>query len=111
MDFYVHSYVDENTQEPIKDFQILSSGELALVFGEQEEQQRAFISAFTQKGSIPQLPMTGVEWAELLVGERTPSEINSQIMDQLHNCADTYSYLPKYTVIKDQLIVTISKGA
>ena len=110
MDLFVDSYKD-NRQQPIRDFVVTSKGQLKTVSGENAIQQRAIISAFTQKGTIPQLPNTGVEWAELLTGDITPSEINSQILKSIHECANSYAYIPRYSAVNDELVVTISKGA
>lgn len=106
MDMYIKSYKN-NAQEPILDFEITGKGELSLLFGDEEIHQRALVASFTQKGSIPQLPQTGVEWAEMMTAEALPSEVNSQIIQQIHECADTYSYNPRYSAINGELIVTI----
>lgn len=109
MDLFVNSFKDEN-QQPIRDFVVTSKGQLKFISGENEIEQRAIISAFTQKGTIPQLPNTGVEWVEMLTGDVTPAEINSQILKSIHECANTYAYLPRYNSIEGELVVTISKG-
>lgn len=108
MDLFVQSYTTQD-QEPILDFEITGKGELTVISNEAEIKQRAIVSAFTQKGTIPQMPDTGVDWTGLVLGEVSPAEINSQVMQQIHECADTYSYLPKYSSINDQLIVTIEQ--
>ena len=107
MDMFIKSYKN-SSQEPILDFEITEKGELSLLFGEEEIRQRALVASFTQKGTIPQLPNTGVEWSELLTSEVSPAEINSQIIKQIHECAETYTYSPKYSVLNGELIVTIS---
>lgn len=109
MDLFIQSYTNE-AKEPILDFEIDQNGELECVFNDAEIKQRAVVSAFTQKGTIPQLPNTGVEWVELLTGNVIPAEINSQIMNQIHECADTYEYIPKYLIVDKQLVVSIDKG-
>lgn len=106
MDLFVDSYKTPD-KEPIIDFKVSSSGELITVSSEAEIKQRAIVASFTQKGTIPQLPNTGVEWAQLLTGDTTPAEINSQVMKQMHECANTYAYLPKYLVTDGKLYVTI----
>lgn len=106
MDMFIKSYKND-VKEPILDFEVTGKGELSLLFGEDEIHQRALVASFTQKGSIPQLPNTGVEWAEMITAEALPSEVNSQIIQQIHACADTYTYSPKYSAINGELIVTI----
>lgn len=110
MDLFVKSYVDEN-KEPILDFEITGKGEFSTLSGESEVAQRAIVASFLQKGTIPQLPETGVEWAEMIVGQVSPAEVNSQIMKQIHECADTYSYIPKYSSVNNRVVVSIEQGA
>ena len=107
MDMFIKSYKNSQ-QEPILDFEVTGKGELSLLFGENEIRQRALVASFTQKGSIPQLPNTGVEWAEMITSSVPPAEVNSQIIKQIHECAETYSYSPKYSTLNGELIVTIS---
>lgn len=107
MDVFIQSYKN-NAQEPILDFEITGKGELSLLFGEDEIRQRALVASFTQRGTIPQLPNTGVEWAEMIASSVPPAEINSQIIQQIHECAETYTYSPKYSALNGELIVTIS---
>lgn len=110
LDFFVQSYKD-SVEEPILDFMITGDGQLFSLFNEPAIKQRALVASFTQKGSVPQLPTTGVEWAELLTGQVTPANINSEVFNAIHECADTYGYLPQYMSIGDQLIVTIKEQA
>lgn len=110
MDLFVQSYTN-NAKEPIIDFEVTGKGELSVLSGEAEVSQRAVVASFLQKGTIPQLPNTGVEWAEMLVGQVSPAEVNSQIMKQIHECADTYSYLPKYSSLDNRIVVSIEQGA
>ena len=106
MDFLIDSY-KTSSKEPILDFRVTSSGELHTISSETEIKQRAIVASFTQKGTIPQLPDTGVEWAEMLTGDVAPSIVNRQIINQMHECADTYGYTPNYDVVDNELIVTI----
>ena len=107
MDLFIQSYTN-SAKEPILDFEITGKGELSLLFNKDEVKQRALVASFTQKGSIPQLPNTGVEWAEMITSSVPPAEVNSQIIKQIHECAETYSYSPKYSALNGELIVTIS---
>ena len=108
LDLYVKSYKNDEL-EPILDFEIQSDGTLTTFFGETAIKQRAIIASFTQKGTIPQLPNTGVEWAEMLTGQIGPANINSEIFDAIHNAADTYGYIPQYAFHEGQLIVDIKE--
>ena len=108
LDLYISSYKNSKL-EPILDFEIQRDGTLTPLFGEPAIKQRAIVASFTQKGSIPQLPNTGVEWAEMLTGQVGPANINSEIFDAMHNAADTYGYMPQYAYYEGQLIVDIKE--
>ena len=108
LDLYVKSYKN-NKLEPMLDFEIQRDGTLTAFFGEPAIKQRAIVASFTQKGTIPQLPNTGVEWAEMLTGQVGPANINSEIFDAIHNTADTYGYIPQYASYEGQLIVDIKE--
>ena len=108
LDLYLKSYKNAE-KEPILDFEIKGDGTLTAFFGNTAIKQRAIVASFTQKGTIPQLLDTGVEWAELLTGDVSPAMINSEIFTAMHECAETYSYLPQYTIIDDQIIVDIKE--
>ena len=110
LDLLVVKSIDENTKEPIIDFLPTSDGQLQSVYATEAVKQRAIIASFNQKGSIPQLPDVGIEWVELLTGQRTPAEINSQIFNAMHEYASTYDYVPKYENKDEQLIVTIEEN-
>lgn len=108
LDLYVKSYKNSKL-EPILDFEVQRDGTLTVFFGEPAIKQRAIVASFTQKGTIPQLPNTGVEWAEMLTGQVGPANINSEIFDAIHNTADTYGYVPQYASYEGQLIVDIKE--
>ncbi len=108
MDFLLKDYVDDN-KEPVLDFNLSFDGNLITITGSAEEKQRAIVAAFTQRGTIPQLPETGVQWAELLTGQVGYSEVNSQILQAIHESAGTFAYIPKYTSENGKLLVTISE--
>lgn len=108
MDALMQTSISEE-QEPNWDLQIDSEGQLKFCELKAEEQQRAVVSAFLQKGTIPQMTDTGVDWTGMLTGEVSPAEINSQILDNIHNLADSYAFTPHYSTIGDTLYVTIKE--
>lgn len=108
MDFLLKDYTD-SASEPMIDFDLSSDGNLTTITGTAEEKQRAIVAAFTQRGTIPQLPETGVQWVELLTGQVGYAEINSQILQAIHESAGTFAYIPKYTSENDKLVVSISE--
>lgn len=106
MDFMLNEY-QRNDLTPMIDFEISDSGELTLLNTKAEEQQRVIVSAFTQRGSIPQLPDSGVQWAEYITQQISASELNSQIMDAIQNCGGSFAYRPEYTTLHGKLLVNI----
>lgn len=106
MDFLLTEYTDNNSV-PIIDFELNDSGEFTLLNTKAEEQQRVIVSAFTQRGSIPQLPEAGVQWAEYITQQISASELNAQIMNAIQNCGGSFAYRPEYTTLHDKLYVNI----
>ena len=110
VDLLVTKTIDSASKEPILDFTFTANGCLQEIFAENAVKQRAVLISSIQKGTIPQIPDVGVEWAELITGQTSPAEINSQIMDVMHKYADTYNYVPKYEVENNRLTVTIEEN-
>ena len=110
VDLRMQSYKNEY-KEPIWDFMINEdTGELELMPDElSEEGQRAVVAAFTQRGSIPQLPEVGVQWAELLTEMVGASEVNAQVVNAIQTNADTFAYLPVYSKQDGKLLVEIKE--
>lgn len=106
MDFMLDEYQHDDLT-PMIDFAISDDGELSLLNTKAEEQQRVIVSAFTQRGSIPQLPESGVQWAEYLTQQISASELNAQIMNAIQNCGGSFAYRPEYTTLNDKLFVRI----
>lgn len=74
--------------------------------GEKESVQIASMACFLEKGTIPQLPEMGVEWAAYLSGQKTFGEIDAQIRISLMN-AGKMNYRPDYQIIGDKLTLNI----
>lgn len=110
LDLLISKTINETTKEPIVDFVPTKDGQLQVLYSNEAVKQRAIISSFVQRGSIPQLPSVGVEWVEFLAESRSPAEINSQIFDAMHNNANTYDYIPKYETFNNELTVTIEEN-
>lgn len=106
----MHSSTNE-LLEPQWDFKFDNErGQLLFTDNElDEERQRAIIASFLQKGTIPQLPDTGVDWVDLISQAKSPSEINSQVINAIHENADSYAYLPTYNKVGDKLVVSIKE--
>lgn len=109
MDVQMRSYTDRETKEPVWDF-IMTDGELKFITSPTaEEKQRAVVAAFLQKGTIPQLPDTGTDWAGLLTDKTTAAQVRADVLDNIHNLADTYAYAPVYSTKDNKLIVSIEE--
>lgn len=108
MDLKMQSYVNDH-KERIWDFVVNEdTGTFEIMPDElSEEQQRAIVAAYTQRGSIPQLPDVGVQWAELLTESVGASEVNAQVIDAIQNNAGTFAYIPVYSKVDNQLMVEI----
>lgn len=110
LDLLITKTFNEETKEPIVDFTPTKEGQLQVLYANEAVKQRAILSSFVQRGSIPQLPNVGIEWVEFLSELRSPAEINSQIFDAMHNHANTYDYIPKYETSNNELTVTIEEN-
>ena len=106
MDFMLNEYTD-SAETPIIDYAISDEGELDLLNTKAEEQQRVIVAAFTQRGTIPQMPESGVQWAEYLTQQISASELNSQIMKAIQDCGGSFAYRPEYTTLNGKLLVRI----
>lgn len=87
------------------------SGDIVpIIVGSEEEDQRAAVSGFLQKGSIPQLPDVGIAWVEYLLGEVPLTEIDTQIRDTLtRNGLSNFDVA--YDIINDKMSVKILRRA
>ena len=110
IDLLVDRTIDAQTKEPIIDLVPTKDKQLQVLYANNAIKQRAVLASFTQKGSIPQLPNVGISWVELLTGQCSPAEINSQIFNAMHDCAGTYDYIPKYDTENNTLTVTIEEN-
>lgn len=110
MDLRMQSYTNAN-KEPIWDFCINEvTGSLVVTENSiAEEHQQAVVATFTQRGSIPQLPQIGVQWAEFLSQSISTSELNTQIVNAIQENAKSFAYLPVYSKTNGKLQVTIKE--
>lgn len=106
MDFEMQNVKESSSQEVLWDFMI-KDGKLCTVDYTQADEQRAVIATFLQRGTIPQLPSTGNQWAELLTGQTTPQQLNAQVRNSIMDMTGGLKYLPKYTEVEGQLMVEV----
>lgn len=110
LDLLISKTINNTTKESIVDFVPTKDGQLQVLYAENAVKQRAVLSSFTQRGSIPQLPDVGIDWVEFLTEQRSAAEINSQIFTSMHEYANTYDYIPKYETSNNELTVTIEEN-
>lgn len=102
------SRYDADTQENYWDFTI-KDGYLMVVDHDKSDEQRAIIATFLQKGTVPQAPSVGNQWAEMLTGSVMPQELNSEIRESIISMTGGVKFLPKYTSENGKLIVEVEK--
>lgn len=108
MDFEMSSRYDADTQENYWDFTI-KKGSLQVIDHNESEEQRAIMATFLQRGSIPQAPSVGNQWAEFLTGGVMPQELNAQIRNSIINLTGGIKFLPKYESKDGKLFVEVKK--
>jgi len=84
-------------------------GECPILTDSEENQQAPTIAAFIQKGTIPQLPSTGVPWTGFFMGQVSFGSLDMEIRDMLTK-ADCSGYEPSYEIVEDQLYTTIKRS-
>ena len=86
----------------------VADGIVPILEGSQEESQTAMIAAYLQKGTIPQLPETGIPWVEFFTGQVQFNEVDGAIKNALNQVGLTQFY-PTYDLVNDNLIATVTK--
>lgn len=83
-------------------------GIVPIISGNKEEVQVATLAGLLQKGSIPQLPDMGVNWAGFLTGSVSFGELDGEIRESL-KASGREDYMPVYSINDDKLILNIEK--
>lgn len=105
----MRAYTDEYTQDNVWDFSV-KNGKLLIVDNAVADEQRAIISAFLQRGTVPQAPGLGIQWVEVLTGDVMPQEVNNQIRDAIMEVTGGAKYFPKYSMKNGMLSVEVEKA-
>lgn len=108
MDLKMQSEVISSSAFPIWDLEV-ENGIVPIISGDEEEMQTATLSAFLQKGSIPQLENVGVPWTEFLTKQITFGDLDTYIRESLDNAGKSNFY-PKYDISEDLLTMTVGKN-
>lgn len=108
MDFAMVNIDTELDSLVLWDFKV-TDGILQVVDYNEAIEQRSFIATYLQRGTIPQSPSSGNQWAELMTGQVSPQALNSQIRQSIISYTGGISYLPKYTEKNGKLVVEVTK--
>lgn len=101
------NYKDENGNA-VWDFMIVN-GIQKVLDGEGASKQRAIIATFLQRGTVPQIPSLGNQWAELLTGEIQPNQLNAQVRNSIIENTNELKYIPKYSIVNGKLNVEVKE--
>lgn len=105
----MNSVKDEQTEETLWDFKLKNKA-LCWIDHDTAEEQRAVVSTFLQRGTVPQAPSIGIQWAELLSGTALPQEVNIQIKNAITEYTGGAKYFPKYSMKDGKLFVEVKKA-
>lgn len=108
MDFEMSDYKDLNKKEVWWDFSV-KKGSLKPIDHNESDFQRAIVSTFLQRGTVPQAPSIGNQWVECLTGDITPQALNAQVRESIINLTGGLKYLPKYTMSDGKLLVEVKE--
>lgn len=109
MDFEMETVYDQDKETNYWDFKV-KKGRLETIDHSMSEEQRAIVATFLQRGTIPQMPTLGNQWAELLDGDIAPSALNSQVRDSIIDLTGAAKFMPKYSNKDGKLIVEVVKA-
>lgn len=99
---------NQATKERFWDFKI-KDGFLSVIDGNEAQQQKAIVATFLQRGTVPQIPSLGIQWAELFTGSVMPQQVNAQIMSAITEFTGGLKFCPKYSYKNGKLIVEVRK--
>lgn len=99
---------EQTTTDSIWDVKTENGSIVPVISGKKENVQIATLAGFLQKGSIPQLPDMGVNWAGFLSGAVSFGELDGEIREALKQ-AGKEDYMPVYSINDDKLILNIEK--
>jgi len=79
-----------------------------IITGDNADAQGAAVTAYTQRGTIPQLPEEGIPWVESLTGLATFGEVDNTIRQNLiANGHDDFQV--DYSLVNEGITAKVSK--
>ena len=88
---------------------LVKKGSLKPIDHNESDFQRAVVATFLQRGTVPQAPAIGNQWAECLTGDVSPQTVNSQVRESIIELTGGLKYLPKYTMSDGKLLVEVKE--
>lgn len=108
MDFAMTNIDTEYDKLALWDFKV-AKGRLVTVDHNEATEQRAIMATYMQRGTVPQSPSSGNQWAELMTNQISPQTLNSQIRQSIIDMTGELSYLPRYKDVGDKVVVEVTK--
>jgi hypothetical protein len=108
MDFAMTNIDTEVDRLALWDFKV-TNGILQTVDHNEATEQRAFIATYLQRGTIPQSPVSGNQWVELMTNQISPQALNAQIRQSIIDYTGGVSYLPRYKDVDGKVVVEVTK--
>jgi len=84
-------------------------GVCPLISGDNEEQQRAMVTAFLQYGTIPQLPEDGVDWTGFFTKKLNFGDLDVAIRQDLIS-AGLEDFDPSYEINGEDFVTVIKRS-
>jgi len=100
--------MDSQSGDNTWDF-FLQDGDIVTLSDKQETRQLAAIAAYLERGSVPNVEQAGNQWAERLVNEATPNELDSQVRIAMQQATGTSNYMPVYSIKNSTLKLSIQE--
>lgn len=76
---------------------------------ESEIDQIATVAAYLGKGTVPLMEEKGNDWAGYLLSEKTLTQLDSEVRDNINTYTDQADHVPMYYVEDEKLKVTIGR--
>ena len=107
MDMQMAAERIDGTNYPTWDVKVVD-GIVPIITDREEELQRAVLAGFLEIGTIPNLPLVGVPWADYLNRSITFGDLDVAVRESLRQ-AGADGYQPEYDLTGDKLTMTVGK--
>ncbi len=107
MDMLMTAQTIDGVHYPTWDVKV-ENGNVPIVTGIMEDEQRAVLAGFLETGTIPLLPECGVPWVDYLTEKMTFGELDVAVRDSLQK-AGADGYQPEYDLEGDRLTMKVGR--